>query len=67
MLLLSCISNNILFTEPEQISNTSEQPTTEQVSGATETDANRIYNSTTSIYIIQGTDEIDSIIEKSIH
>ena len=64
MLLLSCISNNILFTEPEQISNTSEQPTTEQVSGATETDANRIYNSTTSIYIIQGTDEIDSIIEK---
>lgn len=64
VLLLSCISNNILFTEPEQISNTSEQPTTEQVSGATETDANRIYNSTTSIYIIQGTDEIDSIIEK---
>ena len=64
VLLLSCISNNILFTEPEQISNTSEQPATEQVSGATETDANRIYNSTTSIYIIQGTDEIDSIIEK---
>lgn len=64
VLLLSCISNNILFTEPEQISNTSEQPTTEQVSGATGTDANRIYNSTTSIYIIQGTDEIDSIIEK---
>lgn len=64
VLLLSCISNNILFTGPEQISNTSEQPTTEQVSGATETDANRIYNSTTSIYIIQGTDEIDSIIEK---
>lgn len=64
VLLLSCISNNILFTEPEQISNTSEQPTTEQVSDATETDVNRIYNSTTSIYIIQGTDEIDSIIEK---
>ena len=64
VLLLSCISNNILFTEPEQISNTSEQPATEQVSGATETDVNRIYNSTTSIYIIQGTDEIDSIIEK---